>query len=119
MNDSTVVLDLTFLGEYPRAIHRVQLREKATERVVWDVIASGGTAELWKIELNVGENPADGVRPYRGRFNASHAETGKSFELRRSVAYSVRIWFRPEGRGCSRDFEVGQQPEGGDLNGAV
>jgi hypothetical protein len=98
-------VDFMFLGEYCIGISRVRIRDLDSGRVVWEVAARKGLdADICKLSLQVGENPANvGVTdPAKFDVVVPHVPT---FRLSPARSYRLCAWgnngFAEYNRSCT------------------
>jgi len=88
----SVIIDVATLGEYSSAVQRLRITDQTTKEIVWEILASTGTARLWKVELSLGVNPSDPPRAVVGTFGVVLPKDVGTFELKSGVEYKIEVW---------------------------
>ena len=90
---STVVIDAQTAGEYPSDIARLRLTDAATHRVLWDV-RGRNDAQIGKIVLRAGDNPAAIADVRHGEYQVDVPAGARTFALTAGKTYAIELWGR-------------------------
>jgi len=91
--DDQYYIDVRQLGEYVSTVNRLQLLEG--KRVVWEIRATGETAQFGYLSIQPGDNPAQFSDAYYGGYRTIVPSTN-TFRLEPDHEYVVLAW---SGRG--------------------
>ena len=104
LTGSTATVDVRTLGEYPTNVARVRLLDTTDGKVIWEVKARDANAQIWRITLGVGANPAMPVEVSHGSYRLVVPTTDNGFSMASGREYEVEVWGteRRWSRGSSR-----------------
>ena len=108
----SITVHFETMGEYPTSVGRIVLKDVRSGRTVWEVRRSSGTLQLWKIHLQVGENPRqpEGVTG-GGTFRVVVPQAASGFFLEPDTEYSLTVWSRGERTSRAANFELAPSHE--------
>jgi hypothetical protein len=86
-----VTMHFETLGEYPSDIHRIEVVEQVSGRMVWRVTARGEMFQLHRFQLVPGLNKGS-LEPSWGDVQTEIPAHG-SYELKRGIAYRTSVCF--------------------------
>jgi len=88
---SKLVVDVSFLGEYPTTVKRIRLSDLKNRAVVWELRTANGIPQIHGLTLNEGENAAQ-IDAAAGSYRTVVPSGYDTFELRRGVEYRLELW---------------------------
>ena len=91
-NDVELVVDFKTLGEYLTTVTRIRLRETDSERVVWEIVESRGTPQLWEFRLRPGSNSVRIAEPDFGSYEVVVPNGTELFGLTQKRSYVLEVW---------------------------
>ena len=86
-----VTVGVETLGEYQTTISRMRLTEQRTGNIVWEIRAGGETAQMHRVKLSPGENPAI-IDAAHGEYRAVAPSGRATFTLARGTPYLIEAW---------------------------
>jgi len=89
---SSVVVHVDTLGEYPTTVRHIRLWEASSGKVLFELLAKGGTPQIYFIRLSAGENSTQVADPEHGSYRVVEPGGRNSFSLQQGVQYRLTIW---------------------------
>lgn len=106
VDGSKVLVDIQTLGEYASSISRLRVTA-AGGLPVWELVAVGTQAQLWKVELHAGANPArlSPEKLFQGEVKTLCPASSDTFTLLPGTSYTVEVW-APNGKRAVATFRL-------------
>jgi hypothetical protein len=89
---STVTVHVETLGEYPTTIRHIRLTDTSSRQTVFELLAQGGTPQIYNFRLSLGVNSARIIDPEHGSYRIVAPSDSSTFLVRPGVAYRLEIW---------------------------
>jgi hypothetical protein len=99
-----VIIDMQSLGEYPSDVARLRVIDAARDEVVWEV-KGRDEPQLGRVQLIVGENPAQITDVRHGKYEVVTPAGKSTFTLAPGVRYVVEAWVSESRSGSKRTAE--------------